>query len=219
MRNVKALPVDQRPREKLLKLGPDHLSDLELLAVMIGRGVKGAPVLDLSAQVLRLYDGRSNQVGLDALRGLRGLGAAKAAQICAAVEFARRRISPRGFRIEHPLEVLPLIRNFADRRREHILAVSLNGGGEVLDIKVVAVGMPDEGALNPAAVFAEALVHRAAALILAHNHPRGLPVPTSEDFAATRRIRQAAEVLSIRFIDHIIFNSEKHFSFASEGLL
>jgi len=219
MKGMDALPPRERPREKLLSRGVASLSDLELLAVILGRGARGKPVLALAGELLAMIDRSGGAPNLDALVALKGMGPARAALLTAIMEFARRRIRPTGLRIDHPTDILPLVRHYADRKQEHLLCTSLNGGGEIIATRVVTVGLVDRNQVHPREVFAEPITDRAAAIIVSHNHPSGAVQPSAEDARVTRRLVEAGHLLGIELLDHIIFTHTAYFSFAEADLL
>ena len=132
MKKVIDLPQADRPREKLRNKGAAALSDLELLAIILGSGTKGHEVITVADRLLKVLDRTDSQPGPEELEQIDGMGPAKATLILAALEFARRRIRPEGLKISFPPDILPLIQHFADRKQEHFLCVSLNGANEVI---------------------------------------------------------------------------------------
>ncbi len=219
MKKLKDLSASERPREKLQAKGPEALSDLELMAILLGSGTKGSDVLTVAGRILKVLDGRNEKLGPEELQAIEGVGPAKASLIAAALEFARRRIRPEGLRISFPPDVLPLIRHYADRKQEHFICVSLNGANEVIATRVVSVGLVNRTQVHPREVFADPITDRATAVIVAHNHPSGSLEPSREDFDITDRIKSAGEVLGIRLLDHIIFNPRGCYSFLEKGLM
>jgi len=219
MKKLKDLSESDRPREKLQAKGPEALSDLELLAILLGSGTKDSDVLTVAGRILKAIDGGNDQVSLDALQEIEGVGPAKASLIAAALEFARRRIRPEGLRISFPPDVLPLIRHFADRKQEHFICASLNGANEVIATRVVSVGLVNKTQVHPREVFADPLIDRASAVIVAHNHPSGSLEPSKEDIDITGQLKSAGEILGIRLLDHIVFNQKGYYSFLESGLL
>ncbi len=217
-RTIGQIPKADRPREKLLARGAAALSDQELLAVLLGKGTAGVDVMTLARRLARVMDDRGLEVRVEDLTGLPGVGEAKATLILAAIEFARRRIKPAGIKIGTPADVLPLIRHYADRRQEHLLAVTINGANEVLNVRVISIGLIDRSPVHPREVFADAVADRASGLILAHNHPEGGVTPSAADIDATRQIRAAGAVLGIELLDHIIFDRSGYFSFLESGV-
>jgi DNA repair protein RadC len=219
MKRVKDLPQDERPRERLVKKGPQALSDVELIAVLLGRGIEGHDVMSVAEKVLKAIDSNGGTPDSVVLQKIPGMGPAKAALLSAALEFARRRIKPEGFKISFPVDVLPLIQHYADRKQEHFLCVSLNGSNEVINVRVISVGLINKTPVHPREVFAEAITDRASAIIIAHNHPSGTVEPSKEDLEITRQLRSAGEILGIRLLDHIIFNRSAYYSFLEKSEL
>jgi DNA repair protein RadC len=219
MKKLRDLAAAERPREKLQAKGPEALSDLELLAILLGSGTKESDVLTVAGRILKVLDGRNEKLSLEELLKIEGVGPAKASLIAAALEFARRRIRPEGLRISFPPDVLPLIRHFADRKQEHFICASLNGANEVIATRVVSVGLVNKTQVHPREVFADPLIDRASAVIVAHNHPSGSLEPSKEDIDITGQLKSAGEILGIRLLDHIVFNAKGYRSFLESGLL
>ncbi len=217
-KGIKALAAHERPREKLWSKGVKNLSDVELLAILLGSGNRHQDVLTLSKSVLGLLDRNETFPDPNVLLEMDGVGPAKAAVIAAALEFARRRIRPEGVRITVPTEVLPLLQHLADRKQEHFICISLNGANEVIAVRTVSVGLVNQTQVHPREVFADPITDRAAAVIVAHNHPSGSLSPSSEDKEITRRLREAGTILGIKLLDHIIFNQKGYFSFVEHQL-
>jgi DNA repair protein RadC len=217
-RTIKDLPEHERPREKLLKKGPRALKDYELLAVLLGKGSVKQDVLSLAEKLVPVIDEKGSNVSIADLAAFDGMGEAKAAIILAAMEFVRRRVKPEGIRIETPADLLPHIRHYADRKQEHFLCASVNGANEVVNIRVVSIGLIDRSPVHPREVFADPLMDRASAIILAHNHPTGPLTPSDSDVEATRRLKQAGDLMGIAVLDHLIFNRTDYFSFLEKGI-
>jgi DNA repair protein RadC len=218
-KRINDIPEHDRPREKLLRKGAAALSDQELLAVLLGKGTPGMDVLTLAGKLARVIDEKGLGVRAEDLTGFDGVGDAKATLILAAIEFARRRIKPEGAKVETPADLLPHVRHYADRKQEHFLCASINGANEILNIRVVSVGLIDRTPVHPREVFADALADRASAVIVAHNHPTGSLEPSTADVEATTQLKAAGSVLGITLLDHIIFNRNGYFSFLEAGRL
>lgn len=219
MKKITDIPKLDRPREKLQQKGAEGLSDLELMAILLGRGIKGHDVLTVADRILKALDGNKGQVNLEELQKIEGVGLAKATLIAAAIEFARRRIRPEGLKISFPVDALPLIQHYADRKQEHFICVSINGANEVIASRVVSVGLVNRTQVHPREVFADPITDRASAIIIAHNHPSGGLTPSNEDLEITKQLKSAGETLGIRLLDHIIFNHKGHYSFLENGEL
>jgi len=216
-KTIAQIPKQDRPREKLLSKGAQTLSDQELLAVLLGKGTAQMDVMALAAKLTRVMDEKGLAVRVEDLTTFDGVGDAKAALLLAALEYARRRIKPEGIRIDTPADVLPLIRHFADRKQEHFLSITINGANEVINVRVVSIGLVDRSPVHPREVFADAVADRASGIIVAHNHPTGCLEPSAADVEATRQLRQAGEIVGIQLLDHIVFNRNSYFSFLEAG--
>lgn len=217
MKRIADIPKLDRPREKLMQKGAEGLSDLELLAILLGSGTKGHDVMTIAGRILKILDSSKASVSLDELRKIEGVGMAKATLIAASLEFARRRIRPEGLRISFPADVLPLIRHYADRKQEHFICISINGANEVITNRVITVGLVNRTQVHPREVFADPITDRASAIIVAHNHPSGGLTPSKEDFEITKQLKEAGETLGIKLLDHIIFNHKEYYSFLEHG--
>ncbi len=218
-KKIHDIPKADRPREKLLRKGAAALSDQELLAVMLGKGMPGMDVMELAGKLARVIDEKGMGVRAEDLTGFEGVGNAKATLILASIEFARRRIKPEGEKIATPADLLPHVRQYADRKQEHFLCASLNGANEILNIRVVSIGLIDRTPVHPREVFADALADRASAIIVAHNHPHGGLEPSPFDVEVTAQLKAAGAVVGISLLDHIIFNRNGYYSFLEKGCL
>jgi DNA repair protein RadC len=213
------LPGFLRPREKLLEGGPESLSDRELLAILLNTGIQGKNVNVLADELVELLDRSKNIPPVKELAGLSGLGVVKACAVTAMLEFGRRRWGQRGTRIRFPEDIFNLIRHYGDRRQERFICVSLNGAHEVIAVRVVTVGLVNRTIVHPREVFSDPLQDRASAVCVAHNHPSGKLVPSGEDDEITFRLREAAGILGINFLDHLIFSEKGFFSYGRNGLI
>lgn len=217
MKRIQDLETHERPREKLQHKGVQSLTDAELLAILLGSGTKGHNVLAVSSRLLKTLDGAGPAPSLEDLCKVSGVGIAKATLIIAALEFARRRIRPRGVQIKFPPDVYPLIRHMADRRQEHFLCISLNGANEVIAVRTVSVGLVNRSLVHPREVFADPITDRAAAVIVAHNHPTGNLNPSQDDLAVTHQLKAAGRTLGIQLLDHLIFDQDSYYSLLESG--
>ncbi len=217
-RSIKDLPEHERPREKLLAKGAAALRDAELVAILLGKGSRRHDVLTLAEKLIPIIDAKGASLTVDDLAKLDGIGKAKAASILAAVEFTRRRVKPAGIKINQPSDIVPHIRHYADRKQEHFICASVNGANEVVNIRVVTIGLVDRSHVHPREVFADPIVDRASSVILAHNHPVGDLTPSREDVETTKRLRRAGEIMGITVLDHIVMNAREHYSFVEKGV-
>jgi len=217
MKKITDIPTLDRPREKLQQKGAEALSDLELMAILLGKGIEGHDVMTVAKKILKVLDASNINPNLEDLQKIDGVGPAKATLIVAALEFSRRRIRPEGFKISLPPDVLPIIQHYADRKQEHFICISLNGANEVIASRVVSVGLVNKTHVHPREVFADPITDRASTIIVAHNHPSGDLEPSKDDIAITKQLKAAGETLGIRLLDHIIFNQKGYYSFLDKG--
>jgi DNA repair protein RadC len=207
---MKTLAPHDRPREKLDRIGAAALGDNELLAIILGHGVPNSGVLDLANAVLHASGGLHGlaRTSTDELRRVPGIGAARAAQLVAAVEAGRRTLL-RGrrerVRITNATDVARvLVPEFGLKPVEHFGVLLLDTKHQVLRTRLVSVGTLDASIVHPREVFRDATVAGAAAVILFHNHPSGDPRPSGEDLALTRRLMNAGDIMGIAVLDHLI---------------
>ena len=219
MKMIKDLPELDRPREKLLSKGPMALSDSELLAILIGSGMKGTNALALATKILRKVDLRSDKLDVAALEEIPGVGPAKASRIAAAFELVRRHLQREGERVREAKDVLPFVQQIRDKKQEYFVCLSLNGANEVIENRVVTVGLLDSNQVHPREVYADPLTDRAASIIVAHNHPSGTLEASPEDVALTDRLARAGKLLGIPLLDHIIVTKRGYLSLKQAGYL
>ena len=211
------------PREKLERNGVDALRDEELLAILLRTGYEGRNVLSVSKRVLERFPcEKLVRMRLDELVGIKGIGRAKASVLVAAFELARRAldrdigIAPT---ISAPRDILPIIADIKDHRKEHFVALFLNGRNQVIRREDVSVGSQSQTLVHPREVFLPAVGSAAAAVVLAHNHPSGEVHPSQNDLELTKRMVQAGEIMGIEVLDHVIISSNAFLSFKEMGLL
>ncbi|MDR3302519.1 MAG: DNA repair protein RadC [Spirochaetaceae bacterium] len=208
-----SMPEELRPRERLCSEGRESLSDRELLALLLSTGIKGKGVMVLAEELLEKIDGGKNIPTVAELCKLTGLGRSKACAIIAMLEFGRRRWGIQGRRVSYPAEVFQLIRHYADCPQERFIALSMNGAHEILATRIVTIGLVNRTIVHPREVFADIIGDRASAVCVAHNHPSGSIQPSIEDDEITERLKNAAGILGIHFLDHIIFTKDAFYSY------
>jgi len=218
-------PKKDRPRERLLEDGPQHLTEAELLGILIGKGTRNKTAVDLGRELLERYESlpRLFSRSPSELMLVKGVGAAKAAILSAAFELVRRVQSGKDtdkptFRKSSDVAThyLPLLR---DLRKEVFKVLLLNRANRLVKEVSVSEGTLDASIVHPRDVFREALLEPAAAVILIHNHPSGNPSPSEEDLRITRQLVEAGPLLGIKVLDHIILAGDVHRSLADEGLI
>jgi len=216
------LPFD-RPREKLAAKSPAALSDTELVEVIIGRGTIRRDVRAIARDIcttITIQHGGSLPSYAD-LKGIAGVGPAKAAQVVACFELGRRYFAhdSHGVRIVKPDDLLPLVADMRGERQEHFVCITLNGAGEVIEKRTITVGLLNHSLVHPREVFADAITDRAASIICVHNHPSGSLEPSSQDIAITHQLRDAGALLGIQLLDHIIVTKAGFVSVKERGML
>jgi DNA repair protein RadC len=211
------LPEDKRPRERLFQQGPQSMSDQELLAIILNAGIKGKHVNEVAADLLEKIDQEKAIPSVKDLSEIEGIGKSKACTIAAMLELGRRRWGPAGIRIMVPEDAYHAVRHYADRRQERFLSISLNGAHEIIAVRVVTMGLVDKTIVHPREVFADAIADRASAVIVAHNHPSGQMMTSPEDDDITKRLKAAAKILGLNFLDHIIFSEDAFISYRKLG--
>jgi DNA repair protein RadC len=213
------VPFDERPREKLKARGPAFLSDKELLAILLNTGIQGKNVIELAQDLLGLLDKNKEIPSIQDISGLTGIGLSKACSIAAMLEFGRRRFGAFAACIKKPSDIFTLVRHYADRKQERFISLSLNGAHEVLAVRIVTIGLVNKTIVHPREVFADIIQDRAAAFCVAHNHPSGKLESSPEDDEITERLKSAAHILGLQFVDHIIFSETNWWSFKENGKL
>jgi DNA repair protein RadC len=218
MRKMTHIPLDQRPREKLITVGPSALSPSELLAVVLGSGTNGVSALDLAAQILDLAGDLHHLPNLEwnQLTSLKGIKSAKAAEIMAVVELSRRMalLQSREINvIDQPLTLVDWLRKeLGSIPQEYFMVVFLNTKNHVIGHKVLFKGGLDRSIVHPRDVYREALKVSAARIIAVHNHPSGDVTPSDNDHWVTEVLSQAGETMGIPLLDHLIVSSSGYTS-------
>jgi DNA repair protein RadC len=218
-------PKNERPRERLLQDGPQHLTEAELLGILLGKGTRKKTAIDLARELLDRYQSlqRLFSRSPSELTTVKGIGPAKAAILSAAFELVRRIQSRKD--ADRPLfkrssdvagYYLPLMR---DLRKEVFKVLLLNRANRFIKEVFISEGTLDASVVHPRDVFKEALLEPAAAIILIHNHPSGNPSPSDEDLRITKQLVEAGRLLGIKVYDHIILAGESYRSLADEAYL
>ncbi len=223
---IKNWAADDQPREKLLALGPDKLSHSELLAILIRNGTKNESALELAKKILDLSHNNLQELGrlsINELRNVKGIGAAKAVILAAALELGRRRQAGEALQKTTVLNTKDIAvflkEKLQDYHHELFCVVFLNQANKVLGFEVVSEGGITGTLVDARIILRKALEKRAVKLILCHNHPSGNLRPSGADEFLTQKISRAAETIDMKVLDHIIVSNSGYFSFADEGLL
>lgn len=224
---IKDMPAGERPQEKLLYYGADALSSSELLALVIRSGRKNQSALELASEVLSYVTrelGGLDKACVSELAKVPGIGTSKACSIVAAVELSRRmrsnslnEVRPRIIDVGDAVSLLES--EFENEKKERVVELLLNTKKEVEAKVTVSIGELYSAAAGPREVFSPAIRRSAAGIIIAHNHPSGDATPSEDDIQLTRRLMQAASIVGIELLDHIIIGRNSYTSFLKEGLL
>ncbi len=220
-------PEGERPRERLLKQGPAALSDAELLAIYLRVGVRGKSAVDLARDLLQRFDGRLGRLveaSLAELASVSGIGSAKAAQLKACFELARRALVQEMVdrdSLSSPGAVRDwLTLRLGQQEREIFLALWLDAQNRLLDPQELFAGSLTQASVYPREVVKAALARNAAAVIFAHNHPSGLAEPSRADELLTRTLKEALALVDVKVLDHfVVAGQQPPLSFAERGLL
>lgn len=223
---IKSWPEDDRPREKLLKLGAGALSKSELLAILLRTGVAGNSAIDLARQMLDKFGTFRNMSHSDIRdwKEFKGLGPAKIAQIKAALEIGRRFREDEVISVKQKInaarDVVDIIRpQMRDLKTEVFKVVYLNSNHRIIDISDAATGTVNQAMPIVREIIHAALQKYAAAIICVHNHPSANITPSPEDKKFTGELSAAGKLMGIKVLDHIIIGGDNYFSFADEGLM
>lgn len=220
------LPADDRPREKLIEHGPDILSNSELLAILIRTGTTERSALDIARELTEndgLYSNIAQARSVADLSKIKGLGPAKAATILAAVELGRRVAGAdpqKKLKLSSPEACVSyLMPRMRYEQQEKFLVLLLDSKNQLLKCQQVSEGTLNASVVHPREVFAPAMLHRAACVLAAHNHPSGDPAPSIEDRKLTQALKATGTVMGIPLLDHIIIGDGRYFSFRENGYL
>ncbi len=221
---IKQLPDTERPRERMQQLGADALSSTELLAIILGSGTRGTSVLQLAENILKQFGTLRKLAAatIEELLQIRGLGKAKAIQLKAAVTFGVRANNPGyrfRYRVLNPQHVYYYVKDeLAHESREILQLLLLDIKGYLIVKKTVSIGTLSQTLIHPREVFYEAIRHKAASLIIVHNHPSGDPTPSKEDLELTENLIQAGRLMGIPVQDHIIVGARTFVSLREVGI-
>lgn len=215
---IKEMSMESRPREKALRFGFGVLSDLELVAILLGSGSHNRSVFDIAQDLLDKSDNLANLYGMkvEDLTSISGIREARALKILSGIELCKRALRTQVYRtrITHPDQLIGWFEmEYGWLDREHFVAVFLDTKGNILSHRTLFIGTLNESTIHPRDIFKEAFVKNAYSVILIHNHPSGDPSPSQSDIDSTKRIKKIAKMMGIVLLDHIIVGHNKSFSF------
>ena len=223
-KSIKEWAKDDRPREKMISKGKAALSDSELLAILLRTGMEGRSAVDLARAIMDSVGNdliKLSELSLKELKGIKGIGEAKAITLMAALELGKRR---RAAEANLPTEVRDskdtferFLPHIDDMKQEHFLVMYLNQSNHVLKIECISNGGTTHVIADPKIVFKKALDLNATCIVLGHNHPSGNPRPSEDDRQLTKKLVSAGKLLDIAVVDHIIIGNERYYSFRDHG--
>ncbi len=226
---IREMPKEDRPREKLAARGAGALTDAELIAILLRTGRKGTSVVEVARQLIEEYGslGRLSRCSVRELAKIKGVGFAKAAQLAAAFGLGKRLAEQHfaGRRIEKPEEIYELLGpELQALHKESLRIILLDTRYQLIKSEEVSLGSVNESIAHPRDIFRPAIIYSAYAVVVVHNHPSGDPSPSQADHSLTRRLREAAELLQIKLLDHVIIGAPAegrlpYFSFKEMGAL
>ena len=216
MSKLKDIPKVDRPRERFIKKGPDALSKSDLLAILLGSGIKGKNVQKLAQQIISKFGKKFLDISIDDLLEISGIGQAKALQVVSAISLIKRFYEENRTTyivIKNSKDVLSLTYDLQDKKKEYLVCLYLNARNVLIKKEIISIGLLDKSLLHPREIFYPAVELNSASIILVHNHPTGDPTPSEKDSAIIERIVQAGEIMGISVIDFIITARNGNYSF------
>ncbi|SFJ41883.1 RadC family protein [Thermoflavimicrobium dichotomicum] len=222
---IKDVPAEERPRERLMRLGAEALSNAELIALLLRTGSTNESVLALAQRVLVKTGGLKGltRASLMELTKIRGIGTAKAIQLLAGVELGlriSRQLPEESMVIRTPYDAAQCVmEEMRYLEQEHFLCLFLNTKNKIIHKKCIFIGSLNVSVVHPREVFREAIRHSSAGIICVHNHPSGDPTPSREDLEVTQRLVEAGKLMGIELIDHLIIGDQTYFSMKEKGLI
>src|SRR3989344_2735450 len=216
MTRIKDVSRFDLPREKLQKYGVSKLADHELLAILLGSGIQGFNVLQLSKKILDtvLKIGKE-KITIADLRKINGLGQIKASQILSIIELTKR-LNTNKPEILSANDVWKLCTDIRESKKEHFIAFYLDTQNRLIERQIISIGTLNTSLVHPREVFEPAIKLSTASIIIAHNHPSGDTEPSPEDKEVTKRLREADKILGIEIVDHVIVSKLSYLSFAQK---
>ncbi|MBU5466528.1 DNA repair protein RadC [Virgibacillus sp. MSJ-26] len=222
---IKDVPKEDRPRERMLKFGSNHLSNQELLAILLGTGTKQESVMALSNRVLMHFEGLNllRDATIEELTAIKGIGNAKGVLVLSAIELGKRmnEYKPEErYVIRSPEDGADYVmEEMRSLNQEHFVTLFLNTKNQIIHRQTIFIGSLNASIVHPREVFREAVKRSAASIIVAHNHPSGDPTPSQEDIHVTRRLVESGKMIGIELLDHLIIGNRKFVSLKEKGYL
>src|SRR3989338_715682 len=216
MTKIKDIPQVDSPREKFLKKGAEALSKSDLLAILLGSGIEGKNVKQLSEHIIKKFGKEFLDIKVKDLLGIPGIGQAKALQIVSAISLVKRCYEEQKGNeiiIRNSQDVLSLVYDLRDKKKEYLICLYLNARNVLIKKEIISIGLLDKSLVHPREIFYPAVEINAASIILIHNHPSGIPTPSEKDIEIVKKISQAGEIMGIAVMDFIIIANNGSYSF------
>lgn len=220
---IKELPKHLRPREKLIEKGAASLKDSELLAIILRTGKAGKNAIELSKYILAKYPMKTLlDLDFSLLVKIEGIDSGKACGLLASFELVKRawgKYDNNLPTVDSPQDVVDQLTEIRNKKKEYFVAIYLNARNQIIFKEIITIGTLNASIVHPREVFAPAIKHGAAALIIAHNHPSGDPKPSDQDLKMTKRLSEAGKILAVELADHIVLSEDSFVSMKSEKLM
>lgn len=219
--NLRLEELNDKPdiRELTLRNGIYYPSDEELIMLILGRGTRKNPIELLSQEVIDMLNASNDENLIQNLVSIEGVGTSRALVIAAALELGRRRNSYQKKAVNKPSDIVPYVQHYSLKPTEHFVTATVNGAHELIKIRLISVGTTNRTLVHPREIFAGAVSEHASGIICCHNHPYGKCSPSHADVESTKVLQQAAGILGITFMDHIIITKNDYFSFLEHDML
>lgn len=221
MKSIRDLPKIKRPRERLEQVGPDNLTEIELVAILLGSGTKNEHVLEKAQRLLTAFPlHKLTGVTVEELTTKSTLGSVQSGKIIAAIELGKRLFQKSPLvTIRTPTDVCTAVADIREKTQEYLLCLYMNARYELLEKQTIAIGSLNQAIIEPRDIFVSAVRLPASYIVIVHNHPSGDPTPSRDDIRLTLKIQQAGELLGILLVDHIIVTTQMYTSFRELQLI
>ena len=217
---IKELPQEQKPREKLIKYGPNALKNYELLSIILGKGTKKEDVFSIATKIIEEYGSKAitNETDVKKIQQLLGLGEVHACQVVACFELGRRLFGKtKEVYIRTPEDAFKYLVEMRNLNKEYFRGLYLDVKNKLIRDEIISIGTLTSNLIHPREVFQPAVQYSAVGIILVHNHPSGDPTPSQDDIDITKQIIEAGSCLEIDVLDHIIIGGNKFVSLKNKG--
>lgn len=221
---LKKLPEEQRPREKLIRYGPDILKNEELMAIILNTGYRGETVLELSHRMIKEYGSKAitQEKNVGRLMETLDIPPVKACQVVACFELGRRFFKEEPGRLptlRSPEDAYRYLEEMEKLKKEQFRGLYLNTRNKIIHDEIISIGTLTANLVHPREVFQPAIEYLAAGIIIAHNHPSGDPNPSEDDLKVTRQMQKVGKTMAIELLDHIIIGNKRYVSLKNKGLM